>query len=87
MLFASVCAGFIRSCNGEFWDWRFLGFLASLLCLSPCCAQDLGYVGVPPAGHAFQAEVGGGITFVITGGNVRQLIKLPAVIFGFMIIS
>ena len=27
------------------------------------------------------------ITFVTTGGNVRQLIKSPAFIFGFMIIS
>ena len=43
----------------------------------------MGYIDVPPAGYAFQAEVGRGITFVITGGNVRQLIKLPAVIFGF----
>ena len=33
MLFANVCAGFIRSCYGEFWEWHFLGFLASLLCL------------------------------------------------------
>ena len=29
------------------------------------------------------AEVGGSITFVTTGGNVRQLIKLPTVILGF----
>ena len=36
-----------------------------------------------PAGHAFQAEVGASITFVITGGNVRQLIKLLAVILWF----
>ena len=35
-----------------------------LLCYPPCCAQDLGYLGVPPAGHAPWAEVGGGITFV-----------------------
>ena len=27
---------------------------------APCCAQDLGYLGVPPAGHALWAEVGGG---------------------------
>ena len=33
MLFANVCAGFIRSCYGEFWEWHFFGFLASLLCL------------------------------------------------------
>ena len=39
------------------------------------CTQDLGYFGVPPAGHVFLALFGGGITFVTTGGNVRQLIK------------
>ena len=33
MLFANVCAGFIRSCYEDFWVWHFLGFLASLLCL------------------------------------------------------
>ena len=33
MLFANVCAGFIRSRYGEFWVWHFLGFLASLVCL------------------------------------------------------
>ena len=33
MLFANVCEGFIRSCYGEFWELRFGGFLASLLCL------------------------------------------------------
>ena len=26
MLFANVCAGFIRSCHGEFWEWHFFGF-------------------------------------------------------------
>ena len=61
--------------------------LGSLFCWSPCCAQDLGYIGVLPARHAFWAEVGGGITFGTSGGNVRQLIKLPTVIFGIMIIS
>ena len=44
-------------------------------CSSPFCTQDLGYSGVPPAGHVFLALFGGGITFVTTGGNVRQLIK------------
>ena len=42
---------------------------------------------MPPAGHALWAEVGGGITVVTTGENVRQLIKLPTVVFGFMNIS
>ena len=40
-------------------------------------AQDLGYLGVPPAGHALWAEVGGGIPFVTSVGNAWQLIKLP----------
>ena len=57
----------------------FLGFFVSPWCLvhmgspqlgwSPCCVQDLGYLGVPPAGHALWAEVGGGITFVTSGEN------------------
>ena len=33
MLFANVCAGFIRSCCGEYFFWRFLGFLVSSWCL------------------------------------------------------
>ena len=77
MLFANVCEGLIRSCFEDFWEWRCFGLFGF----------SSGYIGVPPAGHAFQAEVGGGITFVTTGGNVRQLIKLPTVIFGFMNIS
>ena len=40
----------------------------SLLCWSPCYVQDLGYSGVPPAGHALWAE-GGGISFVTSGEN------------------
>ena len=82
MLFANVCEGFIRFCHGEFWERRFLGFLASLLCLvclefwwSPCCVQDLGYIGVPPAGHALWAEVGVGITFVTSGENNLKVHK------------
>ena len=59
----------------------FLGFCAhgeSLYCWSPCCVQGLGYLGVPPAGHALWAEVGGGITFVTSGGNTSKFIKMPA---------
>ena len=37
--------------------------LASL----PLCVQGLGCKGVPPAGHALWAEVGGGIIFVTFG--------------------
>ena len=45
MLFANVCAGFIRSCYGEFWEWHFLGFLASLLCL--VCLGSASFAGLP----------------------------------------
>ena len=33
MLFANVCAGFIRSCDGEFWEWHFLRFFWLLFCV------------------------------------------------------
>ena len=39
-------------------------------CWPPCCVQDLGYLGVPPAGHALWVEFGGGITFVTYGENI-----------------
>ena len=39
---------------------------------------------MPPAGHALWVEVSGCITFVISGENAWQLIKLPASILGFM---
>ena len=51
----------------------------------PFCAQDLGYIGVPPAGHALWAEVGGGITCVTSGENAWQLIKLPKITVGSFI--
>ena len=79
MLFANVCEGFISSCYGEYCKWRFWVFLVSFWCfvrmentslaVSPCYAQDLGYSGVPPAGHALWVEVGGCITFVTSGEN------------------
>ena len=47
----------------------FCAYGESQLGWSPCCVQDLGYSGVPPAGHALWAEVGGGITFVTSGEN------------------
>ena len=38
------------------------------LCWStPSCSQSLGYAGVPLAGHAHSAEVGGNIIFVACG--------------------
>ena len=57
----------------------FLGFLVSSWCLVhmgspsfsglPIMYRDLGYLGVPPAGHALLVEFGGGITFVTSGKN------------------
>ena len=59
MAFFVLFGFFLVSCAyGEFWSFW-----------APCCAQDLGYIGVPPAGHALWAEVGGGITFVTSGEN------------------
>ena len=74
----------------------FLGFMVSSWCLVhmesfspsrlPCCAQDLGYIGVPPAGHALWAEVGGGITFVTPGEKTSKFIKQPSGIMGFVFV-
>ena len=66
MLFANVCAGFIRPCHGVGGERGVLGILGVLGCswgfcvfgevlallgfLS--CPQDVGYAGVPVAGHA-----------------------------------
>ena len=74
MLFANVCAWFVGFCYGEavlgLFFLFFLGFFLVFCaygeywsCWSPCYAQDLGYSGVPHAGHALWAEVGGGTTF------------------------
>ena len=79
MLFANVCAGFISSPKRGIWVLDFLGLLDFFFvscahgecwfCWPPVCVQDLGYLAVPPAGHALWAEVGGGITFVTSGEN------------------
>ena len=86
MLFANVCAGLIRSCCGEFWEWHVLGFLASLLCR--VCLGSASFAGPPCANKtwvtlvcllldtSFWRRSAGAITFVTTGGNVRQLIKV-----------
>ena len=94
MLFANVCAWFISFCYGECCFWSFLFFFGFFLafcaygeyksCWSPCCAQDLGYSGVPPAGHALWAEVGGGITFVTSMEKTSKSIKPPFSVLGFM---
>ena len=93
MLFANVCKVH-QFLLWEFGFWRFfLCFLASSWCLvhmesasfaSLPVVQGLGYIGVPPAGHALWAEVGGSITFVTSGRNAEHLIKLPASILGCM---
>ena len=63
---------FLVSCAyGEFWFF-----------CAPCCVQDLGYSGVPPAGHTLWAEFGGGIAFVTSGENTKKSIKLPTCILG-----
>ena len=97
MLFANVCAGFIRSCYGEFWEWHFFGLLASHLCL--VCLGSASFAGVSllrtrlgllwcaSCWTRFLASFGGSIAFVTTGGNVRQIRKLLTFICGFMNIS
>ena len=59
-------------------------------CWSPCCVQDLGYIGVPPAGHALWAEVGGGITFVTFGEYFKihkTVFKIFGIYVGFLILK
>ena len=64
---------FVSCAHGESW-----------LCWSPCCVRDLGYSGVPPAGHALWAEVGGGITLVTSGERTFKSIKQVFSFLGFM---
>ena len=47
--------------------WEVLAWPVYLL-----CAQDLGHLDVPTAGHALWAEVGGGIIFVTSGETAGQ---------------
>ena len=93
MLFANVCVGvhqfLLRGVgNGIFWAFGlFFGALCIwevlALLVYPFCVQGLGPYGVPPAGHALWAEVGGGMTFVTSGESAWQLIKLPFSVLGF----
>ena len=64
--------------NGVFLDFASVScaYGEYLLCWSPFCVQDLGYIGVPPAGHALWAEVGGSITFVTSGEFLGSLKKV-----------
>ena len=71
-----------------FWAF-FSGFLLGVLCiwralvlLVSRCVRDCGSSGVPPAGHALWAEVGGGITFATSRENTSKFVKLPACILG-----
>ena len=65
--------------------WVLLGVLCNggcWLCLCfPSCLQDSGYGGVPLAGHAHWAKVGGGI-ICVTQGELSGLHKnVPVVVF------
>ena len=68
-------------------SWCLVHMVSSGLCWSPCCVQDLGYLGVPSAGHALWVVFSGGITFVTSGGNTSKFKKLPACILGYSGIS
>ena len=76
MLFASVCAGFIRLCYGVGGKRRCLVTLGSpggsthLGCISFAnfallCVWNLGYAGVPITGHALRAAFGEGTACVV----------------------
>ena len=90
MLFANVCAGFFFFWYGVGGEREFWGFLAPPSCLLvhmevaslaslPLCVQGVGHKGVPPAGHALWAEVGGGMIFVTSVWIAGQHIKLPVI--------
>ena len=73
MAFFGLFGFFLVSCAyGEFWSFWL-----------PCCIQDLGYLGVPPAGHALGAEVGGSITFVNLWGEYLKTQKTADKYLGF----
>ena len=55
--------------------------------LPPLYVHGLGHMGVPPAGHALRAKVGGGITFVTSGGSAAQLMKLPGIFMRLEVVS
>ena len=64
-----TCAqGSSAAVTGEVRGWRILGILgAPWRPVFTSCLQDSGYGGVPVAGHALWAEVGGGILCVTLG--------------------
>ena len=61
---------------------RTSSFIARMaLLVFPSCIQDSGYGGVPIAGHAHWAEVGGGI-MCVTLGELSGLHKIvPVIVF------
>ena len=69
----------------SFWAfWVLLGALCmwevlAFLVLHLSCVQDSGYGGVPIAGHAHRAEVGGGIIFATLGEFAGMHKKLPVI--------
>ena len=82
MLFANVCAGFIRLCYGVCGERRCLETLGapsgsahlggiSFAELPPLYVWDLNYAGVPLAGYVHRAEFGGGIVFVVLWAFTR----------------
>ena len=99
MLFANVCAGFIRSCYGELWVWRFFlfVFLASLRC--PCVYEGVLVLLVPVVHKTLVTLVCllpdlpfgwrsvGALPFVTSGEDAWQLIKLPVSILGLRMSS
>ena len=73
MLSANVCAGFFCSCYGEGGNWRLLGIwggpwsLVHMEGAGSACLPLHVQKGVPTAGRARRAEVGGSIIFVTLG--------------------
>ena len=66
--------GFFFGCLASLWCFCACG--ECQFCWTPFRVQNLGYFGVLPTGHVRWAEVGGGITFVTSGDNAWQLMKL-----------
>ena len=54
----------------------------SLFCWSPCYVQDLGHLGVPPAGHALLVEFGGGHYLCNPWGEHLKIHKVANMSFG-----
>ena len=91
MLFPNMCAGFVRCCCGVSGEGCFgetlgapgsLVYVGGALLVYPSCVQGSGYVGVPIAGHAHWAEVGGGIFFVTYGEFTGLHKKMPISFLG-----